>query len=111
MTPQLLGGEVNSTFVHASDHAEPPSPTHAPPPMPQESEDCLFLDVHVPKKTLSDRHYGNGAAVIVWIHGGGLTLGWKDQNYDPAGLLAQSVLQTERDSIFVALNYRVILPS
>lgn len=23
MTPQLLGGEVKSTFVHASEHAEP----------------------------------------------------------------------------------------
>lgn len=69
--------------------------------MPQESEDCLFLDVHVPKKAFSDRYDGDGAVVIVWIHGGGLTLGRKDQNYDPPGLLAQSVLQTEKDSIFV----------
>ncbi|MCJ1385946.1 hypothetical protein MMC17_009071 [Xylographa soralifera] len=75
--------------------------------MPNESEDCLFLDVHVPRKAFSDRENSNGAAVIVWIHGGGLTMGWKDDQYDPSGLLAQSVLQTGKEVIFVALNYRL----
>ena len=109
--PQLLGGKINSTYVNAPEHATPLSPAHVPLPIPHESEDCLFLDVRVPEKTFFDRNNSDGAAVIVWIYGGGLTMGWKDAQYDPAGLLAQSMLQTGKEVIFVALNYRVSLSS
>ena len=107
VTPQFLNGTVNSTYVNASEHITPLLPSQIQLPMPNESEDCLFLDVYVPERTFLDRHNDNGAAVIIWIHGGGLTMGWKDDQYDPSGLLAQSVLQTGKDVIFVALNYRV----
>jgi len=111
VTPQLLGGNVNSTYVNASEHATPLSRAQVPLPIPHESEDCLFLDVHVPEKTLFNRNNSDGATVFVWIHGGGLIFGWKDAQYDSAGLLAQSLLQTGKEIIFVALNYRVSLPS
>ncbi|MCJ1432715.1 hypothetical protein MMC27_002072 [Xylographa pallens] len=107
VTPQLVNATVNSTYANASEHVIPLSPSQIQLPMPNESEDCLFLVVHVPEKTFYDRHNDNGAAVIVWIHGGGLTMGWKDDQYDPSGLLAQSVLQTGKEVIFVALNYRL----
>ncbi|EIM89549.1 alpha/beta-hydrolase [Stereum hirsutum FP-91666 SS1] len=38
---------------------------------PVTSEDCLFLNVHVPSNISSDANL----PVIVWIHGGGYTLG------------------------------------
>ena len=111
MIPQLLGGKINSTYVNASEHATSLSPAQVPLPIPHDSEGCLFLDVHVPEKTFFDRNNSDGAAVIVWIHGGGLAMGWKDAQYDPAGLLAQSVLQTGKEVIFVALNYRMSMSS
>lgn len=101
-----MAGNVNSTFVNQSLHATPFSPAQVPPPTPQESEDCLFLDVYVPEKTFNDRQTSHGSAAIVWIHGGGYTLGSK-WTYDPAGLREQRTLQTGQDVIFVALNYRV----
>lgn len=31
------------------------------------SEDCLFLDVHVPKRVLGRKGKGHGAPVLVWV--------------------------------------------
>lgn len=111
-TPQLLNGRVNSTYVDESEH---PTSLRVPPPAtPAEDEDCLFLNVQVAENTFYDKHKGDGAPVIVWIHGGGLTVGSKflgDPTYDPTGLLAQSVLQTGKEAVYVALNYRVSLCS
>ncbi|KAK3385245.1 Alpha/Beta hydrolase protein [Podospora didyma] len=78
------------------------------------SEDCLFLDVHVPKKVFKAKSQGRnpGAPVLVWIHGGGYVLGSKSGTpalvYEPSGLLNHAALQDKEDSmIFVALNYRL----
>ena len=76
-----------------------------PPPDPRESEDCLFLDVFVPKDVLSRAGSGCGAAVLVWLYGGGFTGGSKNQN--PAGLIAASGNASSGDVIYVSLNYRL----
>ena len=60
---------------------------------------------------LTNRQNDNGAAMIVWLHGGRLTMGWKDDQYDPSRLMAQGVLQTGKEVIIVALNSWVSLPS
>jgi carboxylesterase type B len=67
------------------------------------SEDCLFLDVNVPKKVFDGRSKKKGAPVLVWIYGGGYTAGSKWQFGSGAGLLAAA----EEPIIYVALNYRV----
>lgn len=39
----------------------------APAPNPQETEDCLFLDVFVPKKVFDNRNKsGTKAAILLW---------------------------------------------
>ncbi|WZH43051.1 Alpha/Beta hydrolase protein [Fusarium acuminatum] len=82
-----------------------------PPPT---TEDCLFLDVHVPRKVFNanrQRKKGHGAPVLVWIHGGGYVLsskdGWPNPGFEPSGLL-QHAKNFEKDGIiFVGLNYRL----
>ena len=64
--------------------------------LPTRSEDCLYLNVW---------STGPGSEakqpVMVWIHGGGLTLGWGHQRgYDGAHLASQGV-------VFVSINYRL----
>jgi carboxylesterase type B len=101
------------------------------------TEDCLFLDVHVPGKILRRAEQGKkgskDAPVLVWvglpsfasptaaytlsiqIHGGGYTLsskiGHPTPGFDPSGLLGHAEqLQRSHDStgmIFVSLNYRL----
>lgn len=62
----------------------------APPLDPRTTEDCLFLDVLVPKKIFDKAGNGAGAPVLVWIYGGGYTAGSKSGSGNPAGLLAAS---------------------
>lgn len=86
----------------------PSGSTQIPPPDPNETEDCLFLDVIVPQSVYDNK--GNncsGAAVIVWIYGGGYVVGNKAGNGSPVGLLQQSALGTGGSVIFVAMNYRL----
>jgi para-nitrobenzyl esterase len=65
------------------------------PPGPM-SEDCLYLNVYTPG--VGDRH-GTGRPVLVWIHGGGLTLDGA-RNYDPTKLAADG-------TVVVTINYRL----
>ena len=58
------------------------------------TEDCLYLDIHKPKK-----HEGK-LAVMIWIHGGGNTSGYKDI-YD------FSKMVKKHDVIVVRINYRL----
>ncbi|KAJ4993369.1 carboxylesterase family protein [Stagonosporopsis vannaccii] len=78
------------------------------PQDPRATEDCLFLDVMVPRAVFEGRRKGKkrGAAVMVWIHGGGFGAGTK---YDvpSAGLLARSQTGGEEGVVFVAINYRL----
>lgn len=78
---------------------------------PEESEDCLFLDVLTP--TEPNSRYSNrrstaageaagGLPVLVWIDGGGFSAGYKHE-MNATGLMSGA----GKDFIFVAMNYRV----
>jgi para-nitrobenzyl esterase len=60
------------------------------------SEDCLYLNVYTPAL---DDHGSAGRPVLVWIHGGGLTLD-AARNYDPTQLAAEG-------TVVVTINYRL----
>ncbi|KAI1057383.1 hypothetical protein LB507_011532 [Fusarium sp. FIESC RH6] len=82
-------------------------------PPPPTTEDCLFLDVHVPRQVFDDAKRGKSCntPVLVWIHGGGYVLssknGWPTPGFEPTGLLQQAKSLNEKGIIFVALNYRL----
>ena len=79
-----------------------------PKPDPRTTEDCLFLDVVVPQQLFKKKSKkSGGAAVLVWIYGGGYTAGSKSDSYNPAGLLARSQDGDDDGVIYVALNYRL----
>ena len=75
-----------------------PQPTAHNPDLPPGpiSEDCLYLNVYTP--TLRDRS-GGRRPVLVWIHGGGLTLDGA-RNYDGSKLAADG-------AVVVTINYRL----
>ena len=66
-------------------------------PPPEESEDCLYLNVFAPASPAG----GSGRAVLYWIYGGGLQFGY-------AGLPAYdgSAFAAYEDVIVVTVNYR-----
>ncbi|CZT01721.1 hypothetical protein WAI453_006765 [Rhynchosporium graminicola] len=80
-----------------------------PDPIEGVHEDCLTLDVMVPKRVWENRKKKNfePVAVVVWIYGGGYIFGWKDQYGSPAGLLKAAGEDTWGDVIYVAMNYRL----
>lgn len=66
------------------------------PPVPGESEDCLYLNVYVPEGGESDK------PVLFWIHGGsGVNGAASLPFYDSTGFSAN------HDIIVVATNYRL----
>ncbi|CAJ0554867.1 Ff.00g133800.m01.CDS01 [Fusarium sp. VM40] len=77
------------------------------------TEDCLLLDVHVPKKVLkaAGTEVTEGVPVLVFIHGGGGVFGSKDGSgptcFEPSGILAQARSAFNQDFVFVTLNYRL----
>ncbi|KAH6674973.1 Alpha/Beta hydrolase protein [Halenospora varia] len=76
------------------------------------TEDCLFLDVLVPKQvynshTFDTNKISGGAPVIVWIHGGGFVEGDKALDGNGTGLILQSQKDGSNGVVFVAINYRV----
>ncbi|CCU75170.1 Esterase [Blumeria hordei DH14] len=75
-----------------------------------ETEDCLFLDVIVPKRVwdTTEAHPEKGfAPVIVYVHGGGFTSGDKSSHQDMNSLLADSVKVNSQGAILVLINYRL----
>ncbi|KAF3401976.1 Secreted lipase [Penicillium rolfsii] len=66
---------------------------------PLESEDCLFLDVYVPEKVISNRN-GVNPAVPVLVY-------FQDGAYDPSGLIATSGEDGSPGIIYVGVNYRL----
>ena len=58
------------------------------------TEDCLYLNVYVPK------HVAPGGPVLAWIHGGGFT-GGAGQDTDPRKYVDQT------GSVYVTINYRL----
>jgi len=64
--------------------------------LPPLSEDCLYLNVWTAAKDADAKR-----PVMVWIHGGGLTMGWGHQKgYD-------GVAFAQRDVVLVSINYRL----
>lgn len=69
-----------------------------------ESEDCLFLDIYVPR--IAFRLNTPQLPVVVWIYGGGYLSGSKSLN--PLLYNGTSILQTAPGKvIFIAGNYRL----
>lgn len=63
-------------------------------PVPQMSEDCLYLNVWAPKE-------GENCPVAVWIHGGAFDHGWSSEmEFDGMSFARSGV-------VFVSINYRV----
>jgi para-nitrobenzyl esterase len=65
-----------------------------------DTEDCLFLNVFVPRSRDADRPALGLRPVMVWIHGGGLVTGESD-DYGAARLAAQG------NVVVVTINYRL----
>jgi para-nitrobenzyl esterase len=64
------------------------------------TEDCLFLNIFTPNDAAEDRHIFHRYPVMVWIHGGALTVGESD-DYLPMKLVQRG------DLIVVTINYRL----
>ena len=77
-----------------------------PPVDPRTSEDCLFLDVLLPKGLWETRQ-SSRAPVLVWVFGGGFDVGWKDASGKGYGLVARSQQFRSQGMILVSLNYRL----
>ncbi|KAK2777612.1 carboxylesterase family protein [Colletotrichum kahawae] len=79
------------------------------------TEDCLFLDVIVPKKVFESTTNGTsagghkGGPVLVWIHGGAYAIGNKiyDNSADPTGLIRASQADGSAGIVYVSINYRL----
>jgi len=64
--------------------------------LPTTSEDCLFLNVWTTAAAGDDPR-----PVMVWIHGGGLSLGWSNQaQYDGSAFASRGI-------VLVSVNYRL----
>ena len=64
------------------------------------SEDCLFLNIFTPSDAPNERDNAHGYPVMVWIHGGALTVGESD-DYIPKKLVYQGSVMV------VTINYRL----
>ncbi|KAI4161617.1 MAG: hypothetical protein LQ342_004758 [Letrouitia transgressa] len=77
-----------------------------------QTEDCLFLDIYVPKSVLDSRPLVANVPTIVWFYGGGFVSGAKNGPgvnnplYTGLGAL-NSAKSFNKDVIFVAGNYRL----
>ncbi|KAI9815832.1 MAG: hypothetical protein M1832_005246 [Thelocarpon impressellum] len=105
--PLFLAGNAAAFYNTSTSASRNTSIPQIPQPQPRETEDCLFLDVVVPKKIYESRGQGSGAAVLVWIFGGGYTSGSKNSAGNPAGLLDRSDDGGGQGVIYVAMNYRL----
>ena len=110
--PAYLAGTANVSEL-ASNLTPPPTTAEAlqiPPKDPSETEDCLFLDVIVPKKIYDGQKEGVRAPVLVWFFGGGYVFGSKQSDGNPAGLIARSQDESTQGVVYVQINYRVSDP-
>ena len=106
---------AGQTQFNASSFNTSTSTGMLPPQDPRTTEDCLFLDVVVPKSIFDKAGKGYGAAVLVWIYGGGYTSGSKSSWGNPAGLLARSqanhqpgVIVSVRKTLFYPLKLMIL---
>uniref|UniRef100_A0A3Q3XFP6 Carboxylesterase type B domain-containing protein n=1 Tax=Mola mola TaxID=94237 RepID=A0A3Q3XFP6_MOLML len=64
--------------------------------IPDVSEDCLYLNIYTPAK----RAHNTKLPVMVWIHGGGFTIG-------SASMYDGSALAAYQDVVVVLIQYRL----
>ena len=103
-TANFTGGLLNATSFTAQC-PQPHNPPHehhkdlpaSPPPLM--SEDCLHLNVYVPRRAAEDVGL---LPVLVWIHGGSLITGSAMMPVYNASHLA-----VEQRAVVVAMNYRL----
>ncbi|XP_037037435.1 putative inactive carboxylesterase 4 isoform X2 [Bradysia coprophila] len=94
--PQRLTPWNGTLFTQQQRSKCPQIDTFAGSTVYEGDEDCLFVNVYVPETKSNSR-----LDVLVWIHGGGFTLGHGGiDSYGPDYLL-------EHDVILVAGNYRL----
>lgn len=81
---------------------------------PRVSEDCLLLDVMVPRQVFNNsttpsvpQNSSAGLPVLVWIHGGGFGSNSKEEVGNPAGLIKDALEADGEGVVYVAMNYRV----
>lgn len=111
------GNATEFNFTAAQEEVEVVLGAGPPEQDPATTEDCLFLDVVVPKSIYENACPEQGAPVVVWyllrplclqqltqrrIFGGGFTAGSKDR-FDPSQLIKAS----QDEVIFVAMNHRI----
>ncbi|KAL2844384.1 alpha/beta-hydrolase [Aspergillus pseudodeflectus] len=105
--PQALPSWMPQSMSNAISYVTNGSVTSMGPVLmdPRASEDCLFLDVVVPKKIFKTSGKKKGAPVLVWIYGGGYTGGSKtgQGSGSPVGLLRRG----NNEFVYVAINYRL----
>ncbi|KAJ5117368.1 Alpha/Beta hydrolase protein [Penicillium atrosanguineum] len=100
-----LDGVPFNESTNPADYPFVPLPTD-----PRTTEDCLFLDVLVPKEVMDKKGHariGKGAPVLVWIYGGGYTFGDKTTQSGSPGLIARSKADGSDGVIYVSFNYRL----
>ncbi|KAI9718222.1 MAG: hypothetical protein M1812_004212 [Candelaria pacifica] len=109
----VAGIPFNATNSSSSSNSRGGLLSNIPPQDPRTTEDCLFLDVVVPKQILeqSSNRSSRGAPVLVWIYGGGFTNGDKvgtgQNTANPAGLIKSSQSASATGVIYVSFNYRL----
>ncbi|KAL6250518.1 hypothetical protein RBB50_002820 [Rhinocladiella similis] len=114
----IIGGNLSTFDYDALNEQVQEYWSQHPPPAQTDgraTEDCLFLDVIVPK-AIFDRSQGHprrrwqtggGAPVVIWVYGGGYTLGSKEQWGNPSGLIKASQQGGQPGIIYVTFNYRL----
>jgi len=104
----VRGQPFNFTAANETT-ADETSTAAAPPQDPRTTEDCLFLDVIVPKPTFDSAGVNDTShsPVLVWIYGGGYCSGDKTSYGNGAGLVKAGQASNSSGVIVVLLNYRV----
>jgi carboxylesterase type B len=104
-SPSLQAGIQNGTIGHDSTCISS-VPAYAPyPPFNGThfgSEDCLFLDVYVPKTVKPN----DQIPVLHWLYGSAYAFGGKDFFSNPMGLFDE-LLSHHQPFVFVTSNYRM----
>lgn len=70
------------------------------------SEDCLFLNVVVPRN-IYEQGCAAKAPVLVWSYGGGFYSGSAESQGNPAGLVTRSMSIASPGLVYVSINYRL----
>ncbi|CAJ1360451.1 unnamed protein product [Effrenium voratum] len=97
----IVAGGLRLLVQSPDDFPCVPTPGNLPseacksPQAAEMSEDCLFLDIYRPSGGSWPK------AVMVWIHGGGMTLG------DSGGGVGNGTSLSGQDVIVVSINYRL----